>query len=41
MQMKLELSTLLIKLMILTLVLVYEYFKVLTAVSLDIQMARL
>ncbi len=41
MQMNLELRILLLKLLVLTLVLVCEYFKVLTAVSLAIQMARL
>jgi hypothetical protein len=40
MQNKLELSTPLLELLALTLVLVCEYFKVLTAVSLAIQMAR-
>ena len=41
MQINLELSTPLLKLIVLTLVLVCEYFEVLTAVSLAIQMARL
>ena len=41
MQMNLELRILLLKLLVLTLVLVCEYFKVLMAVSLAIQMARL
>ena len=41
MQMNLELRTLLLRLLVLTLVLVCEYFKVLMAVSLAIQMARL
>ena len=41
MQMNLELSIPLLELIVLTLVLVCEYFKVLTAVSLAIQMARL
>ena len=41
MQINLELGIPLIKLIVLTLVLVCEYFKVLMAVSLAIQMARL
>ena len=41
MQKKLELSTPILELLVLTLGLVCEYFKVLMAVSLAIQMARL
>ena len=41
MQRNLELRILLLKLLVLTLVLVCEYFKVLMALSLAIQMARL
>jgi hypothetical protein len=41
MQIHLELRTLSLELLVLTLVLVCDYLKVLTAVSLAIQMARL